>query len=364
VRFGWFYDVNRGGGAEPRSDGNRGKGAGPNGRQKGNRTTFVIPADETGIDTAPGGPNGNIRIRFFAKREDTGRSVRGSDLTNEPTVFSQGSGVKSIGSVSNIATDEAPNDVAAVGPVTAAFNDSGRQELPYLTGPDKITIGDETRIELGDSTAKTQKTRLGVGSWDGSETSVFYVGSDGSTIYRVTPGGSPVELATPDNGVSAVISPADIDGDSGAELPFVDGSQQLRYVKTSDDPEQTFTKVPNGGVGANNNVGVGDPADLDLGDDETAKVPIVDGSSQIRLVDADGVDITVISGSDDEQAAKAPLAARDVDRDGSRELVYLENNNSPVELKYVDDVGGANEFKLLHDSNDDPIRADTDIGVV
>lgn len=67
VRFGWFYDVNRARGAEPRQA-----------TQRGRRTTFVFPADETGIDTAPGGPDGDVRVRFFAKRSDGGRPVRGT----------------------------------------------------------------------------------------------------------------------------------------------------------------------------------------------------------------------------------------------------------------------------------------------
>ena len=67
VRFGWFYDVNRARGEEPRQV-----------TQRGNRTTFVFPADGTGIDTASGGPDGNVRVRFFAVRDGTGRPVRGT----------------------------------------------------------------------------------------------------------------------------------------------------------------------------------------------------------------------------------------------------------------------------------------------
>jgi hypothetical protein len=67
VQFGWFYDVNRMRGADPRQE-----------RQQGNRATFVFPADETGIDTAPGGPDGDVRVRFFAKRADDHRPVRGT----------------------------------------------------------------------------------------------------------------------------------------------------------------------------------------------------------------------------------------------------------------------------------------------
>lgn len=67
VQFGWFYDVNRARGAEPRQA-----------TQRGNRKTFVFPADETGIDTAPGGSDETVRVRLFAKRKETGQPVRGT----------------------------------------------------------------------------------------------------------------------------------------------------------------------------------------------------------------------------------------------------------------------------------------------
>ena len=67
IRFGWFYDVNRARGAEPRQV-----------TQRGNRTTFVFPADGTGIDTAPGGPEGDVRVRFFATKDRSGQPVRGA----------------------------------------------------------------------------------------------------------------------------------------------------------------------------------------------------------------------------------------------------------------------------------------------
>ena len=67
VRFGWFYDVNRARGVAPRQV-----------TQRGNRTTFVFPADGTGVDTAPGGPDGDVRVRLSAKRADTGRPVAGT----------------------------------------------------------------------------------------------------------------------------------------------------------------------------------------------------------------------------------------------------------------------------------------------
>jgi len=71
IRFGWFYDVNRGLGVDPE-----------NIKPKGRSTTYEFPADGTGIESAPGGPDGDVRVRFFAKRADTGRPVRGTAYLN------------------------------------------------------------------------------------------------------------------------------------------------------------------------------------------------------------------------------------------------------------------------------------------
>ncbi len=79
VRFGWFYDVNRARGADPRQV-----------SQRGNRTTFTFSAAETEIDTAPGGSDGDVRVRLFAKREDGGRPVRGTATVHPGTTGSKG----------------------------------------------------------------------------------------------------------------------------------------------------------------------------------------------------------------------------------------------------------------------------------
>jgi len=74
VRFGWYYDVNRARGAEPRQV-----------NQHGNMAILVFPADETGIETAPGGPDGDVKVRLYAEEADTLRPVRGSTTVEHPT---------------------------------------------------------------------------------------------------------------------------------------------------------------------------------------------------------------------------------------------------------------------------------------
>ncbi|MFB6272918.1 MAG: FG-GAP repeat domain-containing protein, partial [Salinibacter sp.] len=214
--------------------------------------------------------------------------------------------------------------------------------------------------------AKTSKTLLGVGSWSGSGPSAFYVAKtgNGDEIFRVPFDGSPVQTtANPANGVDAILGVADIDGDGQNELVFVDGSQQTRYVEQSDGVTAPFTKVQNAGAGSNNNIGIGSCL-ADVDGDGSASIPFIDGSNQVRLADASGVHTTLITGSDNEEAAKTPLAWAEVDNDGETELIYLENNNSPAELKYVDEVNGAITFKVLTDASGNRIEASTSSGVV
>ena len=68
VRFGWFYDVNRGRGASPTSI-----------SKKGGSLTMEFPASETGIDSAPGGSDGDVRVRLFAKQNGSQRPLWGTE---------------------------------------------------------------------------------------------------------------------------------------------------------------------------------------------------------------------------------------------------------------------------------------------
>ena len=218
--------------------------------------------------------------------------------------------------------------------------------------------------------AKSNKTLIGVGSFGGAP-SFFYVGAvgNGDEIYRVNfDDGSSEPLADPENGVDAIAGVADVDGDSDKELIFSDGSQQTRYINPGDPSQASFTKLPNGGAGSNNNIGIGSCL-ADVDGDGRASIPIVDGSNEIDLVDATGVSKTIVMGNANEEAAKTPLAWADIDNDGDPELVYLENNNSPAELKYIDDIAeaencGPSNFKFVENAGGGTIEADTGTGAV
>lgn len=280
-------------------------------------------------------------------------------------ISAQESALRSLQSEGKAVSELPPSQIDAIGQTAVDFDGDGNLDAPLLLNSTTLGVIDRTdasarTVDLSSMPAKTSKTLLGAGQFGSNSKAVFYVGQEGNKIVRVRPDGSPTVVANPENGAGAVAGIGDIDGDGSDDLVFTDGSQQTRYVEQGDNVTQTFTKIPNGGVGSNNGVGIGPPADVD--GDGTASVPVVDGSNQIRLLGPDGVRKTLISGNDDEQAAKSPVAPTDVDGDDALEVVYLENNNSPSELKYVD-VGSATPFKALHGANDGRIQADPERGV-
>lgn len=101
-----------------------------------------------------------------------------------------------------------------------------------------------------------------------------------------------------------------------------------------DDTRTTFASTEVA-AGSSNNVGIGAPADFT--GDGTASVPIVDGSNRVVLLGPNGVRQVLIGGSTN-QAAKSPVAASDIDDDGTVEFIYIRNGGEE-ELRSVDTDG-------------------------
>lgn len=308
--------------------------------------------------------SGSLASGTFAGQGQTSQgSTQLSSAQGVGVISTQESALRSFRSEGTIVSEFLPQSAKAVGPAKVDFDEDGSKDIPFLLNSTTLGVvdgndGSARTVDLSSEPAKTNKTLLGVGQFKSNSISVFYIGKEESRILRVSSTESPTAVANPENGAGAAAGVGDIDGDGSDELVFTDGSQQTRYVEQSDGMTQTFAKVPNGGVGSNNGVGVGAPADID--NDGTASVPVVDGSNQIRLLGAGGIQETLITGNDNEQAAKSPVAATDVDADGGLEVVYLENNSSPAELRYVDD---GEAFKLLEDNAGNRIEADAKRGV-
>ena len=275
------------------------------------------------------------------------------------------------GSIDSIAGDGSPvttlsatADARALGPADVDLTGDGTDDPAFVEGGDAVVVtnatnGTTTLADDGDvpGAIEGSKTRLAVGSWDGSPRSVFFVNENQDTLYRVTPSGSPVAVATPGNGVQAVSGIGDVDGDGEDELVFADASQQLRYL----EPDGSTATLEDSQTGSN--VGIGAGAVTDLDGDGVASVVAVDGNNDVKLTGvstADGGEgATVITAAD---AEKSPPTVADVDDDGDDEIVYVGLANGKV--KYVDDVNGSNDVAYLHDDGGDRIDGSAGTGLV
>jgi hypothetical protein len=223
-----------------------------------------------------------------------------------------------------------------LGPLVADIDTDGSDDIPYVpAGGTTVHIvnpdgTDETELSSNNSHSPSL---LGVGRWDDNQMSVYFPSEDKSAIYRTNPSEGDVKVVEPENSVRAVAGPADIDGDGTNELVYADDSLALRYVEPGAGPGiATGTDIsPSNGIGSNNGLGLGRPADFD--GDGTARIPVVDGSNRLVLVDSIGSETVLV----DSGVTKAPVAAVDWDDDRELEVMYLSNGD----LKYVDDVDGS-----------------------
>jgi flagellin-like protein len=250
------------------------------------------------------------------------------------------------GSTSTISTIEDPT---GLGPASDIDTD-GTVEVPYVDSNGDIRLvetddGSETLLandsDVSGSAVQTTATRLAVGTWNGSDESVFFANENEDTLYRVTPGGSVSEVASPGNGVGAVVGPVDIDGDGTDELAFEDGSATVRYIDLSADDTADF-ETTGVTVGQNNGIGVGSVLDYDS--DGSEDIVVSGTGNQIGFVDSTGIeyvqDTDLASGQ--LGSTKSPPTVADVDDDGSSEIVYVSNGaDAPVPsntTRYLDNI--------------------------
>ena len=288
---------------------------------------------------ANGGDNGDfINLTITNCPPECGTGVTVVYTRNENNEISTAK--KSVG-----ATDIAQQG-EAIGPLVASIDDDGDRDIPYVkknedTNTGRVYIVDPDGLderELSSNVASGDKSLLGVGRWDGAPTSVYFADGTQSIIYRTNPSEGDVKVVNPTNGVDAVAGPADIDGDDANELVYADGSQALRYFEPGAGPgvaEGEEISIEND-MGSNNGIGLGRPADFD--GDGTARIPVVDGSERLLLVDSNGDETELVSSG----VAKSPVAAVDWDNDGKLEVMYITTNGEP---KYVDDIDGSPTVK-------------------
>jgi hypothetical protein len=240
--------------------------------------------------------------------------------------------------------------VEGAGPLATDLDGDGNREVPYVRKSNqKIKMVDDqgNEQELVPSSASEgvpadDKTRLATGTWDNSPESVFYANEDHETIYRVSwddgsPTDPPEEIATPSDGAQSVLGLDDINGDGGKELVFADASQAVRYLE---EPGGAIKKLDNGGVGSSEGIGSGGL--VDFKGDGTMSAVFINGSNNLRIVNAVDTDRTIyLDDGSDDGAAKTPPTAIDLDGDDDLEIAYLREESEGPDVEYVNQDGSS-----------------------
>lgn len=235
-------------------------------------------------------------------------------------------------------TQYQPDNALGVGHVHSSIDGDGDRDVPFVTSNNRLKIvdGSNNTQTLVASGVASSKTRLGVGSWMGSDTSVFYVNaSDSDYIYRATvsSGSTTTYQVTSSESAAAIGGVGDIDGDGSTELVFGNSNSKLLYV----DDDGSVVSTTYTSIGRSSGVGIGNPADFD--GDGSARVPVVSGGNEILLVSASGGTEKLTNSG---PAAKSPIAAVDWDDDDETEIVFLNTNGK---LRYLDNVASGGDIK-------------------
>ncbi|MFB6235192.1 MAG: PKD domain-containing protein [Halopenitus sp.] len=202
-----------------------------------------------------------------------------------------------------------------VGAVTD-IDEDGVLEVPYVTSQGKLGIVEAEPGADGTilaSNAQYSKSHIGVGDWDSDGTKrIFYTNSQGY-ISAVYANGTTTEVMSSE-GTNGVAGIADFDSDGDQDIVFADTNNQIDYFDGSTVESTGYQ------IGQNNGIGIGAPADFD--GDGQVRVPTVDTSENVKLVNASGATEKLATGAD-----KAPLAAADWTGDDRLEVLYSDGGN-------------------------------------
>jgi hypothetical protein len=266
----------------------------------------------------------------------------------------------------------AGGSLESVGPFALDLDSSDSLwEFPFGRS-NKVLIADKNGNEdqiSGGGTSPRDDTTLAIGrNWQGTDHSVFYAVDVTSgpmprrdELRRANHiGGQSDNLVVEANGdgILAVAGIADIDADSADELVYLDENRDIRYV---DDDGSTIGNFNNGPPSSSQSPGIGTPADFDK--NGKARVPIVNSSGNIALVDKDN-GITPITTTAGGVAEQSPIASQDWDDDGVLEIIFISNSASNNNLHVLDDVtSGSPTITTITNEAGDPVEANPDVGV-
>ncbi len=209
------------------------------------------------------------------------------------------------------------NDNRGLGPLVADLDGDGELELPYIDNSNNIRLLDDQ----GERQTLTQGRggeRIGAGDFDGDGDTELYYASTGKRLIEAEEPGSTSQLSTGYPAAESVAGVADVDDDGADELVFTNDQGAIEYV---DDDRSTIRST---GFGQNLPVtnAIANPRDFD--GDGIARIPIVDSSNRIVLVNASGGGSTEVINGSYGQAAKTQFAATDIDGDDGLEFAFTD----------------------------------------
>jgi len=234
-----------------------------------------------------------------------------------------------------------------VGSVTD-IDDDGTVEVPAVDGSNNLMLVEpDGSTETLANNAAYSKTTIAVGDYDEDGTrSVIYKDTN-SYISRVEPDESPVQVttSTQTNGIAGY---GDFTGDGAGEIVFIGTSAEIKYY----DGSVGTTGFSD--VSSNNGLGFGALADYD--GDGTERVPVVDGSQQIALIDSSGTKETLADGY--SSATYSPLGGANVSGDSQLDVLFRDSSGE-IHYAEVSDSSSYGPFE----PDGSGITADTGAGV-
>ncbi|MFC4406578.1 hypothetical protein [Haloarchaeobius iranensis] len=298
--------------------------------QNGSVTTYVtsgaggdrVTFDVTGI---PGGPQPGMVYTT------SGGYLRSLDANGRVYEFGPS------GQVTAQSLGPMDEDIDGDGLVEVPYVDgNGALKIRDLNGEVQTLVPDSASI------LPSTSGRLGVGSYRTGDSEVYF--SDGSDLYRVDwEGGAstsaeavykkPSKTKDPiqAQSVAGVGNFLDDGAGGGDEIAFVDSNSKLAYVDEKGNGDNQKKKA----VDNPNVVGVSattEPAQLD--GDTPADVVWRTGSSPfVRLADGTNSEDSTLPGMSDKPKSGASMGLYDYTGDGTPELIYVDQNQ---ELKYYD----------------------------
>lgn len=308
------------------------------------------------------------RRRYLDGEGSTSITATGADIAFFRVPSGELATLNNTGAPIDYTAAGSPN-TGSIGPVNYSLDGDPESDIPYVeNGLNIVDINDDEPIpgtSGGNERPRDDSTMAVAEDWyTTTGPYIYYAWNDGSgnptdrrdEIRRADSSGYSI-VATEtgaQNGIQAVAGVADIDGDPGREIVYVDETGDIRYL---DDDGSTFNDFSGLDIPSVSPPGIGIPADFN--GDGVARVPYVNSTAGIVLADPSGS----IQGIANGVAESSAMASVDWDRDGTPEIVFIESAGTD-RLRVIDDVtSGSPTISTITYNGGNEVVADPDVGV-